>query len=83
MDFKTLLGFECSILDGSVFPSTIKHPGSGCAVFMNRSVDADMVTGYFYCSIVYTDIASELIIINMYGDGIMAVIKADFENWIV
>lgn len=55
---KTPLGVERTILNVCVLSLTIEHRGARRGVFINRSVDADMIIVYFYGSIDYIDMAA-------------------------
>lgn len=50
---------------------------------MTFTENSDMVIGFHYGSVVYTDIDSQEITIKMYLDGIMAVRKSNFDKWTV
>ena len=81
MNPRALLATELSALGVAVQKSTIKHKNAGNGLFALRTFGPSTVIGYYYGSLVYSNLAGSPQRYRTYGEGLMRVMVENFETW--
>ena len=81
MDYKHLLSAECSAMGVLVQRSNIKHASAGLGVFADKNLGEGQLVGWYYGSLVYSDLSGLPQKYKTYSEGIMCVTVDDFEKW--
>ena len=80
-DTQSLLSVECNANSVAVQPSRIRNPGAGMGLFATKNFGYNQVVGYYYGSLVYSELSNEPQRFRTYSDGVMGVTAHDFEKW--